>query len=342
MALREEISSKGAVAKVIPLHKTKSNWWKAAAAVLIIGTGATLTFILNKDKEKESGKQEIAQTIIPVTKDTVTQIDIPSTSSVTQSLNPSASASEQEKKAIPGTIAQVEKMNRKTETNLILEPGAPVLKPAAPIASGATAADEKVIASAPPVTIYSENTDEINIEKNKAAAKQNNDAEALAARQKNQAPASAKKEVVLNNFFTAQVVAADNSPLPFTNISIKKENFGTYADAKGMVRLVSTDSILNIEVKSVGYQTKTFALRNNQAQTKIVLQEEEVSQKDKKVIANADMSSNTRSRRATLLKDSVVNVEPADGWDNYNTYVANNLDIPQSALKNDKHGEVEL
>ena len=342
VALREEISSKGAVAKVIPLHKTKSNWWKAAAAVLIIGTGATLTFILNKDKEKENGKQEIAQTIIPVIKDTVTQINIPSTSSVTQSLNPSASASEQQKKAIPGTIAQVEKMNRKTETNLILEPGAPVLKPAAPIASGATAADEKVIASAQPVTIYSENTDEINIEKNKVAAKQNNDAEALAARQKNQAPASAKKEAVLNNFFTAQVVGADNSPLPFTNISIKKENFGTYADAKGMVRLVSTDSILNIEVKSVGYQTKTFALRNNQAQTKIVLQEEEVSQKDKKVIANADMSSNTRSRRATLLKDSVVNVEPADGWDNYNTYVANNLDIPQSALKNDKHGEVEL
>ena len=53
VALREEISNKGAVAKVIPLHKTKSNWWKAAAAVLIIGTGATLTFILNKDKEKE-------------------------------------------------------------------------------------------------------------------------------------------------------------------------------------------------------------------------------------------------------------------------------------------------
>lgn len=342
VALREEISSKGAVAKVIPLHKTKNNWWKAAAAILIIGTGAALTFILNKDKEKETGKQEIAQTVIPVTRDTVSQIEIPPTSSVTQSLNPSASATEQEKKAIPGTIAQVDKPNRKTETNLILEPGAPVLKPAVPAASGAATNNDKAIAAAPPVTIYSENTDELNAEKNKSAAKQNNEMEALAARQKNQAPASAKKEAVFNNFFTAQVVGADNSPLPFTNISIKKENFGTYADAKGMVRLVSTDSILTIEVKSVGYQAKTFALRNNQTQTKIVLQEEEVFQKDKKVIANADVSSNTRSRRATLLKDSVVNVEPADGWDNYNTYVANNLDIPESALKNDRHGEVEL
>ncbi|MEI9959136.1 MAG: TonB family protein [Ferruginibacter sp.] len=143
-------------------------------------------------------------------------------------------------------------------------------------------------------------------------------------------------------FFTAQVVTTDNAPLPFTNISIKKENFGTYADAKGIVRLVSTDSILQVEVKSVGYQPKTFALRSNQAQTKIILQEDEMAFSGKTVISRGDISSNKRSRRATLLKDSVVNVEPADGWDNYNTYVANNLDIPESKLKDDIHGEVEI
>jgi TonB family protein len=180
----------------------------------------------------------------------------------------------------------------------------------------------------------------MNAEKSKSAAKQNDDVEQL-SRQRSQ-QANSKKEATLNNFFTAQVVSADNSPLPFTNISIKKENFGTYADSKGMVRLVSTDSILQVEVKSVGYQAKTFALRSNQAQTKIILQEEETALKDKTVIGRADVSNNQRSRRATLLKDSVVNVEPADGWDNYNTYVANNLDIPESNLKGDVHGEVEL
>ena len=343
VALRKELNNKGTVAKVIPLHKSKNNWWKVAAAMLIIGSGATLTFIVNQNKKENNGNQEIAQTI-PVTKDTITQIEIPSPASVTQSLNPSASVSELEKKAIPGTVAKVENISRKAETNLILEPGAPVLKPAAPIASAASAADGKVIAAAPPANnnAANERAYEINAEQNKVAAKQTTDAEALASRQKNQATSSAKKEAVLNNFFTAQVVTADNSPLPFTNISIKKENFGTYADAKGMVRLVSTDSILFVEVKSVGYQPKTFALRNNQTQSKLVLQEEEVAQKDKKVIANTDVAGTTRSRRATLLKDSVVNVEPADGWDNYNTYVANNLDIPESALNNNRHGEVEL
>jgi TonB family protein len=348
VALREEISNKGAVAKVIPLHKTKHNWWKAAAAVIIIGAGASLPFILNKDKKEDADKIEIAQTV-PVTKDSVIQIDIPSPASVTQSLNPSASASKEDKKAIVGTVAQVETKTSKTESGIILEPGAPVLKPAAPIASDEKRANDKVIATAPTANgnqaNASENADvvrEMNAEKNKSADKQNNEAETILARQRSQGAATAKKEALLNNFFTAQVVAADNTPLPFTNISIKKENFGTYADAKGMVRLVSTDSVLNIEVRSVGYQPKIFALRNNQTQTKIILQEEEVALKDRKIIGNTTARKFQQSRRAMLLKDSAVNVEPADGWDNYNTYVANNLDIPESALNNYRHGEVEL
>ena len=184
--------------------------------------------------------------------------------------------------------------------------------------------------------------DEKNIAKDKAAPKLY-ETETL-SKQKNNSNASYKKEAPLNNFFTAQVVAPDNTPLPFTNISIKKDNFGTYADSKGMVRLVSTDSILNIEVRSVGYTAKTFTLRNNQAQaqTKIVLQEDEMARKDTRVIGEVNLNTNRSSRRATLVTDSVVNVEPADGWENYNTYVANNLDISEEMLKRDIRGEVEL
>ena len=42
------------------------------------------------------------------------------------------------------------------------------------------------------------------------------------------------------------------------------------------------------------------------------------------------------------MKDSVLNLEPADGWDNYGTYIANNIDIPDDIIKNDKHGELEI
>ncbi|MFM6924171.1 MAG: TonB family protein [Ferruginibacter sp.] len=348
VAIREALNNKGSVAKVIPLHKSKNNWWKVAAAVMILGSGATLTYIMSRNNKEDQGKQEIAQ-ITPATKDSITQIELPPTPSVTHTLNPSASASEADKKAIPGTIAKPDMAGNKTASNIIPDPGAPVFKPAAvPLNSGETANDERSITAAPPAVMSTEtnNADvarEANAEKARTAAKQASDADILAGRQKNQVASNAKKEAVLNNFFTAQVVAADNSPLPFTNISIKKENFGTYADAKGMVRLVSTDSVLLVEVKSVGYQPKTFALHNNQAQTKIVLQEEEVALKDQTIVGSGTRKRATQNtRRAILLKDSVVNVEPADGWDNYNTYVANNLDIPESALQNNRHGEVEL
>ncbi|MBL7703021.1 MAG: carboxypeptidase-like regulatory domain-containing protein [Ferruginibacter sp.] len=332
VSLREEIKSKGTVAKIIPLHKSKNNWWKAAAAVLIIGSGAVVAILFNNNKEEGKPKPEIAQLEnIPV--DTAITVTVPATS-VTQTLNPSASVTPEEKNKLPGSIAQL------NEPVKITVPAGPQLAPVSP--ATATNKPENDVAAISPATpsanAGSELSKEMIADKSKAESKQNDDLEA--AGRKTAAPA--KREAVLNNFFTAQVVGADNTPLPFTNISIKKENFGTYADAKGMVRLVSTDSILQIEVKSVGYQPKTFALRNNQPQTKIILQEDETAYRDKIVIGNGEVAGNSRSRRATLLKDSVVNVEPSDGWDNYNTYVANNLDIPESKLTGNVHGEVEI
>ena len=147
---------------------------------------------------------------------------------------------------------------------------------------------------------------------------------------------------MLHNFFTAQVVAPDHTPLPFTNIAITKENFGTYTDVKGMVRLVSADSMLQIEVNAVGYQPKIFALHGNQSTATIMLQKAEPSFKDKSELGSAQMSASKGLRRAILLKDSMVNAEPADGWDHYNTYVANNLEIPKAALQSKVHGEVQL
>ncbi|MBK6380842.1 MAG: energy transducer TonB [Chitinophagaceae bacterium] len=342
VALRQEITNKGTVAKIIPLHKSKTNWWKAAAAVIIIGGGATFTVLFNNNKKEDTDKIQIAQAKTTVI-DSILLPENTQSASVTENLNPSASATTEQKNNLPGSVAKLNEL-AKTEDKYIPNPDGPQLKPVTPVATATAPENDNTIAAAPPVNNPSaagNNADlakEMNAEKSKQSAKQNDDD--FMSQQRSQAPA--KRDAVLNNFFTAQVVSPDNSPLPFTNISIKKENFGTYADAKGMVRLVSTDSVLQVEVKSVGYQAKTFALRSNQAQTKIILQEDEIALKDKTIIGNADITSTKRSRRAMLLRDSAVNVEPADGWDNYNTYVANNLDIPESKLQGNVHGEVEL
>ncbi len=152
----------------------------------------------------------------------------------------------------------------------------------------------------------------------------------------------AVRDQQLNKSFIAQVVGVDNTPLPFANISIKSENFGTYADVNGNFRLVAADSLLTVEIKSAGYQTKLYTLQSNVQQNKIVLAEDDLAFKEKTVVGYGIETKGRLSRRATLLKDSVVNVEPADGWDNYNTYVNNNIEIPDDILKNNIHGQVEI
>ncbi len=351
VSLREAIANKGVVAKVIPLHKTKNRWWKTAAAIFILGFATALTIYLANDNPEEKNNPQIAQTpTITFAADSLLQPENPAPATGTVSLNPTASATTEDIKTTTDLLTQAQ-TEKKPDDKYIPDPNAPQVKAVENDAAAGAANNEKIIANAPPIVTNpppaannNGQSDEVNnAAKNKAAPKSLYENETL-SRQKNNSNASFKKEAPLNNFFTAQVVAADNTPLPFTNISIKKDNFGTYADAKGMVRLVSTDSILNIEVRSVGYTAKTFTLRNNQVQPqiKIVLQEDEMARKDTRVIGDVNLSTNRSSRRATLVTDSVVNVEPADGWENYNTYVANNLDISEEMLKRDIRGEVEL
>lgn len=347
VTLREELAKKGTAAKVIPLHKTKTNWWKTAAAILLLGAATTITYILTNDEPGEKNAPQIAKTLT-VLSDSLTQPGTATVPSVTASLNPTASATTEEIKATSELIVKTETAKKQAE-RYIPDPNAPQIKASEQSSTAAAEVNaEKTAESVPatannPAAINSNDqiADESNPAKNKAAARSMQETEAM-SRQKNQANILSKKETALNNFFTAQVVAPDNTPLPFTNISIKKENFGTYADAKGMVRLVSTDSILNIEVRSVGYSPKLFMLRTGQPPAKIVLQEDDIAKKDTRIIGNAGAISNNASRRARLVTDSAVNVEPADGWENYNTYVANNLEIPEEMMNRDLRGEVEI
>ena len=57
---------------------------------------------------------------------------------------------------------------------------------------------------------------------------------------------------------------------------------------------------------------------------------------------NGDLANRPIHKRASVLSDTAINVEPKDGWDNYNTYMANNLDITDEMIKTELHGEVEL
>lgn len=124
------------------------------------------------------------------------------------------------------------------------------------------------------------------------------------------------------NRFSGVVVDENNQPLPFANITEVKSGVGTYADAKGNFTLVSADSILNVETKSVGYFSNSLQIKSNQTQ-RIIL-------KDESVIANAPtferLYEKNKDRQSTMKTEvTEMESEPADGWKNYSTYIVNNL-----------------
>lgn len=337
-ALRQQLSAKGQGAKIIPLHKSKNNWWKAVAAILVLGAGAVVALMFNQnDKHTATTDVQIAAEVKTVNPDTILQNQTPS--SVTVSVNPTATDSKEDlAKLMPAktkssAAGKVAADKRQSETENEKPAASPVMD----------ADDKNATASSPLSGVVNEKQAQMEETVNDAKKQVSKAAsQDESFRSKTEKASSARNEAALNNFFTAQVVSTDNAPLPFSNISVKKDNFGTYADVQGMLRLVSTDSVLNIEAKSAGYMPKTVTLRNNQPQTKIVLKEDAVAEKDKMFVTGNNTGSLLRARRPMVITDSMANAEPADGWKNYNIYVANNIDISDEMIKHDVHGEVEL
>ena len=338
-------------AKVIVLHKSPyKNWWKVAAAVFLIASSVSIFYLVNNKKEN----LQIAQTVpAEITKDTTTAISnntqiIPEKNSIENKLTEADKKLKQVYISNEATAATITE-TIKPDSIFIYKPGINPLTATEKTYSrddlesvgdkNIPAAQPNTANAAPTATANNsiqsiENFNRNGVTKNEEAFKNSSAADKQILQK--------KKEAQLNRFFSAQVVTADNTPLPFANISVKKENFGTYADVNGNFRLVSNDSIITVEVKAAGYQPQFYTLQSFVQQNKITLKEEDFSQRQQTVIKDMAGRKSQPSRRATVVKDAVVNVEPSDGWDNYNTYVNNNIEIPDDILKNNIHGQVEL
>jgi TonB family protein len=139
------------------------------------------------------------------------------------------------------------------------------------------------------------------------------------------------------NYFTGRIKDANNNPLPFANITNTRDNVGTYADAQGRFTLVSPDSVLNVQVRSVGFENSMVQLKNSVTGNDVVLQEDKTTP-DK--VLSVQKPDTSRSRMANMKFEEL---EPADGWGNYNTYLANNINVPGDLKrKEDVNGQVQL
>lgn len=341
--LKEGFSQQNTTAKVIAMPK-RTNWFKYAAAVLLIGGTAAISFWLTNKKDDH---QQIAQTVKTiVASDSIQNVVTKNEAADSQKANAAATIPVENNFVAVDKNAEAVTERIKPDSNFIYKPA---IQPPASLAkeNGGKISEDVVVnqqttsaanAATLPSTLNTANSKEEFFNKTATRQEELKKAESFEMREK----ANSKDEQQLNRNFIAQVVGPDNTPLPFANISIKSENFGTYADVQGNFRLVSPDSLLTVEIRSAGYQPKLYTLKSDVAQNKIVLAEDNLAFKQKTVVSGSTAARSTISRKATLLKDSVINVEPADGWDNYNTYVDNNIEIPDDILNKNIHGQVEL
>ena len=140
--------------------------------------------------------------------------------------------------------------------------------------------------------------------------------------------------VALNNKYNYRVVDAQNNPVPFANVMNTRDNIGTYTDIRGNFNLVSSDSVLNVQIRSLGYNAANYKLIPSNVQPgDLVLKEDE----RKETVAQNRKVVSSLSR-----KDSTEIEEPEVGWSNYNTYAANNIQIPENVRPKNIRSDVEL
>lgn len=344
-ALKESFAQKQLGAKVIPISKKKNNWWKAAAAVVLIGMAATFayTFFNNKKQGNEIAQNKEAAPVVKADSSPTQTTAVPPAAVQSEDVTVVQAQPAKEYKTVIKDIthAPVEKV---ADSLFVYTPPAKQAT-AAPVPAEEKRTDDVVVVTKPAAPSTANALPQGGIVSNNNSMEgytKNNAAEYDYFKKKADAATASRQETKLNKTFFAQVLSADNTPLPFANISNKNENFGTYADVKGNFRLLSNDSVLTVEVRSAGFKPQLVTLRSNTQQNKIVLTEDNTAFAQSTVINSNSPLKGRISRRAVLVKDSVLNVEPADGWDNYYTYVDNNIEIPDDILKNNIHGQVEL
>jgi hypothetical protein len=143
-----------------------------------------------------------------------------------------------------------------------------------------------------------------------------------------------------DNYFRGRVVDANNNPVPFANITSTRDNAGTYTDAKGFFNFVSPDTVLEVQVRSIGFENSNTQLRNNVSSNDVVMRDD----KSLSEVVISTKKPNTLARERSNAK--LEEPEPLDGWENYDAYLVNNLKTPEEIkgrqTVGETTGEVEL
>lgn len=127
--------------------------------------------------------------------------------------------------------------------------------------------------------------------------------------------------------FRGRVTDAANLGVPFAKVTNPLENVGTYTDARGFFNLTYPDTVLHVQVRSIGFENNNFTLRYQSPDNQVILRDDR--QLNAFVVSNQKPNNAQMRQRSFTNNIQLTEPEPADGWENYDTYLANNIEIPE-------------
>lgn len=301
--------------KVIPMPATK--WWRVAIAAALIGLMGIASYFFLQQKEPE---QVIAQKTDIVSSDT--------------SLKLEEAAPLPDSEKIP--VLPEPEVKKSTESLNSSNPKAatPEMKEKDAVAAANSARE-------------AEGKKEVTVINSSAG---NDEAVASQGAQTNKSRQVAPQRSGITEkgssvfYYNGQVTNLQQQPVPFANISIRDSRTSTYADARGYFRLVAGDSSLLVEIKSVGYQSRTIQLSKDQPQQMVILQAEPESKKNLSARTKQEALpvTDTNELKSDDAESDQPEAEPRDGLGSYQIYLLNNVRVPVETGNARIYGFVEI
>ena len=338
--LTSQLNNTPPTTKIVPFKQTISyQWWRVAAAVLILVSCIGITYWMTGNKKEVPSNLATVQTLPKAPEKTAESKSLPDSASPvtiqgnTQNNSSNPSTAKTELKSNNSGYSVDSSINSATSNGNVafkevLAETTPTLSKDRNDKSVATNQDYKVKNEAPVFRdeqISSKSFDKITTAQSPSSVAMNS----VKVQQKELEVNKQSKQTISNKVFTGFVVSSSHQPIPYAHVKILNKHSNSYANKYGTIHLPVEDSVLEVEFSAVGYNTMKTKININNGHNEFVLNNHSNDQRDiaversekRKLITNVNSSAKKlNSQQATAF--------PSDGWFLYNTYLENNKTLP--------------
>lgn len=288
--IKAAITGEKEKAKVVAFPKSKNQWWRVAAAIFVIALGSILTYsLLNNSVVQKTSVNEMAS------------------ADVMRAAPMQDSIKAQEHPMVQNQV-QSEVFSPQQRNSPIIKTKNEPLASTSPVISQMDAKET-----------INENIDDI---------KQDVVMEQPAVAYQKAKTEKVNKTIEIDNkkqnLFNGRVTDDDGNAIPYA--TVRSGSNITSTDANGTFKLKAPDSVLKVDVSSVGYAAAKAEVQSNMP-ANITLEESKSS------LSEVVVTGIASKRKSAASGSNIANSKPADssaepvgGWNNFRQYINRSVD----------------